>query len=296
MRYWARVDREIRGPYTLEELAAQGTQDSTLVCPEGRPRYRRENWLPLRKAKEPPRFYVRVDSRVRGPMSGPELARLGGFCGDTLVCPERRNYRSRWNWAPVRTFAALAPAEAGASPAPASGAAAAEPQGLVPEEAVAAAQRVWGWLKARWRQPPVLPLAAGAAALIVGVLLWMQFSYLPRVRQTYLQVHAGMDLAALAVLQERYRGRTGSYADDLDSLAAAMGSPQLPENLAQDVDLQTLLVQGTSSHFLLEANALDEKRTLIRFAGRAPVPRRGKAASDGRAIAAPAHKISAKTP
>ena len=50
----------------------------------------------------------------------------------------------------------------GASPAPTSGAAAAEPEELIPEGAVAAARRVWDWLKARWRQPPVLPLAVGA--------------------------------------------------------------------------------------------------------------------------------------
>ncbi|MCX5794040.1 MAG: hypothetical protein NTY77_00910 [Elusimicrobia bacterium] len=262
MRYWVRVDREIRGPYTFEELAAQGTHDSTLVCPENRPNNKRQNWLPLRKAKEPPRFYVRVGSRVRGPMPGAELGRVGGFCGDTLVCPERRNYRNRWNWAPAKTFAGL-------RSAPAS------PVAVAPREAAPVARRFWDALKTRWRQPPVLPLLIGAAAVIVVVLLWMKFSYLPRVRQTYLRVHASIDLAALAVLQERYHRQTGSYADDLATLVAAGGDPGLPADLAPDLDLQTLFIRGTSTYFMLEANALDEKRTLIRHVGWTPVLKEG---------------------
>jgi hypothetical protein len=204
MRYWVRVARKIRGPYTLEELAAQGAQDSTLVC------------------------------------------------------PERRNYRDRWNWAPASTFARRLAAGATAAPAPAPRAAAA---GL--RDA----------LKARWRRPPVAPLVAAAAALIIGSGIWMKFSFLPRVRQTYIQVHTSMDLAALAILQERTRRQTGSYANanDLAALAGAAGDPRLPDKLAQDLDLQTLLVRGTSSHFVLEANSLDEKRTLIGLKASTPV-------------------------
>ncbi|MDD5629451.1 MAG: hypothetical protein PHU21_10335 [Elusimicrobia bacterium] len=257
MRYWVRIDREVRGPYTPEELTAQGVEDSTLVCPENRRRNRRENWLPLRKLKEPPRFFVRVGSRVRGPMSAADLGRLGGFCGDTLVCPERRNYRNRWNWAPARTFAGLR-------------AAAAPPAVPAAAQAAASAHRFWDEVKARWRQPPVLPLILGAAAVIAAVLLWMKFSYLPIVRQTYLRVHASMDLAALAVLQERHHRQTGAYADDLATLVAAGGDPRLPADIAPDLDLETLFVRGTSSYFVLEANALDEKRTLIRHVGWTP--------------------------
>jgi hypothetical protein len=261
MRFWIRVDQKIKGPFSSEELAAQGAPESTLVCPEGRARNRRENWLPLRKAKEPARFYIRVGSRLRGPLPAPELKRLAGFCGDTLVCPERKNFRNRWNWAPAGTFAGLLAAKSGAEDAPAPGHAVSKP---------AAPAEFWAGLKSRWRRPPTLPLAAGATLLIVGTLLWMKYSYLPRVRQTYLKVHASMDLAALAILQERYRRQTGTYADDLVSLAAAAGDPQLPDKLAQDIDLQTLLVRGTSSHYVLEANSLDEKRTLIGLKASAP--------------------------
>jgi hypothetical protein len=80
-----------------------------------------------------------------------------------------------------------------------------------------------------------------------------------------------MDLAALAILQERTRRQTGSYANDLAALAGAAGDPRLPDKLAQDLDLQTLLVRGTSSHFVLEANSLDEKRTLIGLRASTPV-------------------------
>jgi hypothetical protein len=277
MRYWARIAGEVQGPFTLEQLAAQSAPDATLVCPEGRPRNRRGNWLPLRKAKAPAIFYVRVGSKIRGPFAGAELSRLSGFCGDTLVCPERRNCRNRWSWAPARTFAALRPAQSEPAPAPAASAAAAAPGGP---------QRSWEGLSARWRQPPVLPLVMVTAAIITGVLLWMKFSYLPRVRQTYQRVHTSMGLMVLAAAQERYRKEYGAYAPDLDSLTDAAG-PWLPELLAENLDLQTLLVRGTSSHFRLEANALDDRRTLVHF----------EASASGRsAVALSSHTVSAKIP
>ncbi len=282
MRYWLRVDRDIQGPYTIEELSAQGAQDSTLVCPEGLPRDRHENWLPLRKAKEPPRFYVRVDSQVHGPLTGAELDRLGGFCGDTLVCPERRDHRERWNWAAAKTFAALAPGEVAASVAPASRAAVATPKGILLREFVAAAQCFWN--------NPIVPVAAGMAALILGLLLWLQFSFRPRVQQTYLRVHTSLDLASLAVLQARHHRQTGVYADDLESLIRDSGDPGLPAKMAKDLDMSTLLVRGNASRFVLEANSLDENRTLIRFEVPAPIARMEKT------TAVSQHKASAGTP
>jgi len=292
MRYWVRADKDAQGPYTLEDLAAQGLSDSTLVCPEDRPRHRRENWLPLRKAKAPPKFYARVGAKVSGPYSAEELALLDGFCGDSLVCPERRNFRSRWNWAPARNFSALRPAQA-------ADAAAAAPEAPHPEDILAGARRFWDGLRTRWRRPPALPLAMGAAAIILGVLLWMKLSYLPRVRQTYQRVHASMGLMVLAAAQERYRKEHGAYAPDLDALTAAAG-PWLPELLAENLDLQTLLVRGASGHFLLEANSLDERRTLVRFEVPAPGRKGRRAASANRAAApashsAPAAAVSAST-
>lgn len=282
MRYWVRGGQDAQGPFTLEELDAQGLSDSTLVCPEGRPRARRENWLPLRKAKAPPRFYARVGSKVRGPYTAEELGRLEGFCSDTLLCPERKNFRSRWNWTPARSFPALRPSQA--QPATES----------VPawsrdgRDAFDALVQRGAELAGLWRQPSTLAVAAALGALMTGVLLWMQFSYLPQVRQTYQRVHTVMGLRVIAALQERYRQETGRYAPDFDALVQAAG-PWLPELMSDNLDLETLLVQGTTDHFKIEANALDELRTLYQFTAAAPGSRQKAAAVSASTAPASGH-------
>jgi hypothetical protein len=266
MRYWVRDGKDARGPFTLEELAAQGTPDSALVCPENRPKSRRENWLPLRRAAAPPRFYARIGSKVRGPYAAEELARLHGFSPDTLLCPEGRNFRSRWNWGPARSSPAFRPAQARAAPA-------AERRIQPASEALGAARRWWEGLSGRWSRPRTVPLLAASAALMAGVLLWLHFAYLPEVRQTYHRVHTVMGLRVIAALQERYRYERGAYSPDFDSLVEVAG-PWLPELMSENLDLETLMVKGSSDSFKIEANARDDRRTLYHFMGRVPGARK----------------------
>ena len=278
MRYWVRSGREEKGPYTLEELAAQELPGSALVCPEDQPRGKRVNWLPLRKAKAPPRFYARVGAKVRGPYTSEELGRLAGFGPDTLLCPESKNFRSRWNWTPARSSPAFKLARTQAAPAA--------------SEAPGAARRWWEDLAGRWRRPRTVPLLAATAALMAAVLLWMHFSYLPKVRQTYHRVHTVMGLRVIAALQERYRYERGAYSPDFDSLVQVAG-PWLPELMSENLDLETLMVKGSSDSFKIEANARDDHRTLYHFKGRAPGAKKTAQPPQERpAAAAPAVLVS----
>jgi hypothetical protein len=210
---------------------------------------------------------------VRGPYTAEELGRLHGFSPDSLLCPEGRNFRSRWNWAPARSFPGLRPAQARpeaerpAAPSPGRTAALGD-----------FAQR-WGGAAGRWRNPSITTLAAVVGSLMAGVLLWMNFSYLPKVRQTYQRVHTGMSLVVIAGLQERYRKETGRYAPDFDTLVRTAG-PWLPEIMSDNLDLETLMVKGATDHFELEANALDDRRTLYHFKAFAPA---SSAAASGQA-------------
>jgi hypothetical protein len=115
-------------------------------------------------------------------------------------------------------------------------------------------------------RPLLLPVASGALFAGVAILVGMRVYFAPRAQKAYLRVETGRDVMTLATLQERFHRSHGTYANDFDSLARFSGNPQeLRDAFAKHLDLQTLLVSGTSRQFLIEANVLDEERTLIHY-------------------------------
>ena len=76
---------------------------------------------------------------------------------------------------------------------------------------------------------------------------------------------------ALFLLYDRelaYKAARGRYAGDLDSLlAGAKNAEPLRKTLAANVDMSTLEVKIVPQGFRLEANVLDEKRTLLQIKG-----------------------------
>ncbi|MDD5655963.1 MAG: hypothetical protein PHF00_01755 [Elusimicrobia bacterium] len=114
----------------------------------------------------------------------------------------------------------------------------------------------------------LLPMAAGALIAGVSVLVGMRLYFAPRAQKAYLRVETGLDIMVLADLQKRYHARHGAYARDFEALAGSSDDPEgLRKGLAEHLDLETLLISGTSRQFVIEANVLDPERTLMRFEG-----------------------------
>lgn len=117
----------------------------------------------------------------------------------------------------------------------------------------------------------MFPVTIAFLAPIVGVALWMALSFMPRYKVALLRAQVGQDVMNLAVLQERYHKLNGSYAAGLEPLAHLAADPEALRNgMAGRLDLHTLLISGTTSRFVIEANVLDKQRTLIHFEGPPP--------------------------
>ena len=129
------------------------------------------------------------------------------------------------------------------------------------------------WLKGlpQRLRPHLLSAALGVSVAFVAVVLGMRFFFAPLATKVYLRAETSRDVMGLALLQDRHRRWTGVYADDLESLVAISGDPKgFTASLARHLDINTLLVRATSTHFTIEANVLDKERTLIHFDG--PLP------------------------
>jgi len=114
-----------------------------------------------------------------------------------------------------------------------------------------------------------LLLAAGAAlAALLGVLVGMRLYFAPRAQKAFIQVETARDVLALALLEERHHRWAGDYTNDFRTLARISGDPKgFVDTLGRHLDLDTVLVSATSTHYVIEANALDSDRTLVHYEG-----------------------------
>lgn len=107
-------------------------------------------------------------------------------------------------------------------------------------------------------------LAVGALAAFGGWRLWLK----PREINARKRYETVRDVASLYALQLTYKKRTGRYADGLDALLAiAQNRDAVKARLARNADLSTLTVVGDAEKFKIEANVLDEERTLVKIKG-----------------------------
>ncbi|MEK7858632.1 MAG: hypothetical protein AAB320_05765 [Elusimicrobiota bacterium] len=108
----------------------------------------------------------------------------------------------------------------------------------------------------------------GASVALTVVGLWWSLSLNPRRVDALACVRASRDLLTLSSLQQRHLAAAGAYAADLDSLALLSSDPDwLKEEMGRHLDLQTLLVSGDGDGYILEANCLDRRRTLLHLEG-----------------------------
>lgn len=115
-------------------------------------------------------------------------------------------------------------------------------------------------------------VGAVCATCLIGLAVWWQFSLRPSLAETKKNFAAGRSVIVLAELQQKYHKGHGVYADGWEPLASVAKDPKaVKRTLKATVDLDTLLVKG-GDKFRIEANALGERRRLIRFRGphRAP--------------------------
>lgn len=121
-------------------------------------------------------------------------------------------------------------------------------------------------------KPSRLRLAAavsmGAAVAMTGLAVWWFASLRPERDEALLRGRVGGHLVVLSGLEERHRAARGAYSSDLEALARISGDPEgLKAALRRDLDLETLLVSGDRTRYLIEANCLDSRRTRIRLEG-----------------------------
>lgn len=114
------------------------------------------------------------------------------------------------------------------------------------------------------------PIASwGLAGFLILLWAWPVFIAPNFVRMRWI-AHARSGLDALAKLEEKHHQQTGTYTSDLGALARVYGNQkELLEGLPMVLDISSLRLAAGPDHFLLEARALDRKKTLLRLEGSA---------------------------
>ena len=118
------------------------------------------------------------------------------------------------------------------------------------------------------KKPWLAYIGSALTAVGIGMILWSLLIMWPRHQAALTAAEAAQDVLDLAKLQDVYRTRAKVYANSFDELAKVSQDPKaLREKLSRHVDLETLVVRGTSTHYRFEANALNPRRTMIRWEG-----------------------------
>ena len=105
-------------------------------------------------------------------------------------------------------------------------------------------------------------------ACVLGLLLISGGAFTWRLRRLRTQAlvitNAQLGLQTLAHLDRAFHQRTGVYAPNLETLLQATGrEAEFRKILPQALDMSTLRLLGDKDSFLIEAAALDEKRTRV---------------------------------
>ncbi len=126
--------------------------------------------------------------------------------------------------------------------------------------------------KRKMAEPKMIALAAGLVVLAaIGVVAWRQAVIAPMKAIAMKRRGTHDVLIKLYDLQMTYRGKTGTFANDLESLlATAPDAQKIREAIKANADPNTLTVVGDADSFKLEANVLDPQRTIVRFRGPFP--------------------------
>ncbi len=123
--------------------------------------------------------------------------------------------------------------------------------------------------KGPWARRLMTVASWGLAVFLI--LLWAWPALIaPNVARMRWIANARSGLNALANLEEKHRQQTGTYTSDLMALARVYGDQkELLEGLPMVLDISSLRLTGGPDYFLLEARALDKKKTLLRLEGSA---------------------------
>jgi len=139
-----------------------------------------------------------------------------------------------------------------------------EPQMSAPAE-----PSFFATLKQRFTDPRTLMYLAFALLLAAaGAGLGWKFYLQPIRTVAVIRYNSHLGLMRLYDLQMAYHAANGTFANDLDTLlASAPNGAKLRETLSKSMDIETLAVIGDEDRFRLEANVLDQERTLVKIRG-----------------------------
>lgn len=109
--------------------------------------------------------------------------------------------------------------------------------------------------------------ALGFACLFVASWLWV-FLGAPNFARMQIVANAQTALQALGILQEKYRLDTGAYASDLSTLLRHSNNEEnFMGELPKIIDVASLSLQVTADSYLLEATAVDDRKTRVSLQG-----------------------------
>jgi hypothetical protein len=144
----------------------------------------------------------------------------------------------------------------------------------------------------RFKRPTLKGVVVSAAVGAAAAAGWWRVVDVPAQALLRKRYESTLDIVKMYGLQLSYKRAKGTYANDLASLLSVdPDGAALQANLAANVDMSTLAVDGDARKFKIELNVLDPERTLIKIQG--PIPRRARAAAAPMALPMQAPAVDA---